>query len=110
MLGTYSEQASLTRRCPLPGDQWNSKNKGRAEHSCAAGSLLSPNQSLDSPECIDGRTVLEQPGNARSPAEIAELWRFLKARLGRKRRTAKTPKKAPAAKPRNGRSITKKAA
>ncbi len=59
---------------------------------------------------IDGRTVLEQPGNARSPAEIAELWRFLKARLGRKRRTGKTAMKAPAAKPRNGRSITKKAA
>ena len=59
---------------------------------------------------IDGRTVLEQRGTSRSPAEIAELWSYLQARLARKRRPGKAAKKAPAAKSRNGRSITKKAA
>ncbi len=59
---------------------------------------------------IDGQTVLEQRGASRSPAEIAELWSFLQARLARKRRPAKLARKAPAAKSRTTRPITKKAA
>ena len=59
---------------------------------------------------INGRTVLEQAGNPRSPAEIAELWRFLKARLARQRRNGIAAHKATAAKARATRSVTKKAA
>lgn len=80
-----------------------------SEHGTAAPAVVHQRVGFAA-SMIDGRTVLEQRGNPRSPAEIAELWRFLKARLARRRRNGKPAHKATAVKARATRSVTKKAA
>lgn len=42
---------------------------------------------------IDGRAVMEVAGKSRSPNEIADLWRYLKRRLGTKDRRAATSRR-----------------
>ena len=72
---------------------------------------------------IDGSTVMESNGRSRSPGEIAELWKYLKQRLGRAsrpapvvkrtvgpRRTRLRPAQTHAGSPKGRRAPTKKAA
>ena len=56
---------------------------------------------------IDGRTVMEQRGASRSPAEIADLWTFVLGRLVRQRRVKKAAKKSVAAAPKVKRTAQK---
>ncbi|HZS82900.1 MAG TPA: ParA family protein [Stellaceae bacterium] len=57
-----------------------------SQHGTLAPSIIH-NRTGFAASMIDGRTVMEVPGEARGAEEIAKLWEYLDARLGDQRRT-----------------------
>lgn len=75
-----------------------------SQHGTLAPSIIQ-NRTSYAASMIDGRTVMELPGEGRAAAEIAGLWDYLGARLRREFRTILTAAPAPAvAKPVFGRA------